>query len=186
MKRALPRKICLLCAFGVLLAWLAFGARDTKLEAIHSEIQANFETVNHIGANDFAALDAQNTIVFDVRMPQEFEVSHLKGAVQIDPAISSKEFAKRYKNLAKGKTVVFYCSVGWRSSELAARVDSVLEDQGVAESYNLVGGLFQWHNENRPLTSTHRDEINAIHPYNSHWGQLIEDQSAIQYKPDQI
>ena len=181
MKITIIRAVCVFCFCGILSAWYAVTSRSTELVFIHSVILAHYETVEHIEADDYAALDINNLVVFDVREPEEFAVSHLDGAIQIDPDMTPNEFSEEINNITDGKTVVFYCSVGWRSSELAERVDSVLKEHGLSESYNLTGGLFQWHNENRPLTSNQEIDTNAIHPYNSYWGQLIDDQSAVQY-----
>jgi len=174
------RAICVFCLIGG-ISVAVIDLKSTDLVAIHNEIQANYNTVNHIAAENFTALDTKKLVVFDVREAEEFAVSHLKGAVQIDPDMSPGEFTERFKNLTYGKTVVFYCSVGWRSSDFANRVNFALQQQGASKSYNLTGGLFQWHNENRPLTSRHSTDTNAIHPYDSHWGQLIDDQSAIRH-----
>jgi len=151
MKITIIRAVCALCFCGILSAWYAVTSRSTELVVIHREILDNHKTVEHIAADDYSALDINNTVVFDVREPEEFAVSHLEGAIQINPDMTPNEFSEKINNITDGKAVVFYCSVGWRSSEL------------------------------RPLTSNQEIDTNAIHPYNSHWGQLIDDQSAIQY-----
>jgi len=163
-----------------LVTWLAIHSTEPELAKIHKEIQVNFQSVEHIDASNYSDLDTDNLVVFDVREPDEFAVSHLDGAIQIDPAISPAEFSEQYEDILRGKTAVFYCSVGWRSSDVAQRLSSTLTNQGVAASYNLIGGLFQWHNEERPLMSESGSKTEAIHPYNSFWGRLIDDQSAIQ------
>ena len=118
-----------------------------------------------------------------MRRASEFDVSHLEDAVQIDPGISAADFSEQYKDEINGKTVVFYCSVGRRSSRLAERVDTVLTENNAAASYNLIGGLFQWSNDGRSMMSPTGQSTNAIHPYNPYWARLIENKSVIQYRP---
>lgn len=177
-------RICLIAAGAVAVAGGAVIAMEPELAKIHKKIEADYDNVEHIDGDEFGALDPDNTIVFDVRKVSEFEVSHLDGAIQVDPSIKPKDFIEQYGQAVEGKTVVFYCSVGRRSSNLAERVDAVLAEQGNTESYNLIGGVFQWHNEDRSLTNIEGSETNAIHPYNNHWGRLISDKSAIRYKPE--
>jgi len=181
MKMGFPLKVVLLGAFALTVAWFATTMKDPALVNIHKQIQADFPSVEHINADDYANLNTEEIVVFDVREPEEFAVSHLDGAIRVDPEISPDAFSEQIKDSLKGKTAVFYCSVGWRSSDLANRVSNVLEQEGVAASYNLSGGLFQWHNDDRPLMAETGDVTDAIHPFDADWGQLIKDQGAIQY-----
>ena len=83
---------------------------------------------------------------------------------------------------AKGKTVVFYCSVGVRSSKLAARLQKALTARGAKAVYNLQAGIFNWHNEHRPLT-TGSAPTSFVHPFDDHWGQLVERRDLLSYRP---
>jgi len=168
------------------LTLIGIHSMEPELDKIHDEIEASFDLVEHINADEFLALDPTQIVVFDVREPNEYAVSHLAGAVQIDPSIDANSFVDEYKDLLPGKTAVFYCSVGWRSSQLAQRVDEVLADEGVLRSFNLTGGLFKWHNEARPLMSRTKEVTNSIHPYDSMWGKLIEDKTSIDYGPAKV
>lgn len=158
-------------------------AMEPELAKIHAKIASDYQSVEHIDADAFETLTPEDTIVFDVREPGEYNVSHIAAAHQVDPSIDADEFLELYGDDLKGKTLVFYCSVGRRSSLLAERVDEVVEATGAEASYNLIGGVFQWHNEDRPLMTGSAEETTAIHPYNSHWGRLIKDKSAISYAP---
>jgi glyoxylase-like metal-dependent hydrolase (beta-lactamase superfamily II) len=71
--------------------------------------------------------------VVDVRMPREFEKSHIQGAVNI-PA---PDLRTRYKELGSDLPVVTVCSTGHRSS-LAA---SILKQKGFEDVRNLAGGM---------------------------------------------
>ena len=66
-------------------------------------------------------------------------------------------------------TVVVYCSVGYRSSQLAQE----LRRQGFENVFNLEGSLFQWANEGRPLYRG-KERAYRAHPYDEEWGQLLD------------
>lgn len=157
-------------------------ANEAKLDKIHKKIERDFANVEHIDADSFAALDPDEIIVFDVRQPSEYAVSHIDGAIRVDPGASADDFIAAHGDFLAGKTAVFYCSVGRRSSAFAARVDNMLTDHGVQASYNLQGGLFSWSNDGRALMQD-AEATTAIHPYNAYWGRLIVNKETIQYTP---
>ena len=65
--------------------------------------------------------------------------------------------------------VVAYCSVGVRSSALAAR----LREVGIEEVHNLQGSLFAWANEGRPVYRG-RTRVAEVHPFDARWGALLD------------
>ena len=67
------------------------------------------------------------------------------------------------------RPIVVYCSVGYRSSILARK----LQDMGFTKVYNLEGSIFKWANEDRPLVQNQTTGY-KVHPYNAHWGRLLE------------
>jgi len=72
-----------------------------------------------------------------------------------------------------------YCSVGRRSTELAERTKAQLLEKG-ADIVNLQGGIFGWHNENRPLTSA-AGVTDFIHPYDEYWKRWVKRKNKLQY-----
>ena len=84
--------------------------------------------------------------------------------------------------MMKGKTVVFYCSVGVRSSSKASELEAIIKRAGAVASYNLTGGLFYWHNQSLPVVQDKDTATQYIHPYNDYWGQLISNDDAIRYQ----
>ncbi|XP_031552466.1 uncharacterized protein LOC116289659 [Actinia tenebrosa] len=79
------------------------------------------------------SIEAGNTnqalILLDVRSEQEFKVSCLPNAISINPNISDMalvlaQINSQVSNLEDKKTVVAYCSVGYRSSSLIQNLDT--------------------------------------------------------------
>ncbi len=65
-------------------------------------------------------------ILFDVRTKEEFAVSHLPNAIRLDPDMDPRTFLDEYGDLLEQNQVLFYCSVGRRSTQLAERVTKIL------------------------------------------------------------
>ncbi len=156
-------------------------ADNQSLAAIHEKIERKFPDIAHIERDDLAALP-EDTIYFDVREPDEYAVSHIPGAVQVPPDISPADFKARFGSDIEGKTAVFYCSVGRRSSSLIDRLDHVLKEEETV-AYNLEGSIFRWHNDEAPLVNE-AGETDKIHPYNWLWARHLDRRSETSYAPE--
>jgi rhodanese-related sulfurtransferase len=159
------------------------AAAGDSLTEVEKMVEADFASVTHIDTEYLSGLNSENLIVIDVREIDEYSVSHLQSAVRVSPDIDSTEFMRRFKQSARSKTFVFYCSVGYRSSQLAEQLEEKLIAAGASAVANLRGGIFGWHNEERPVFNQ-QGQTTAIHPYNNKWGQLVRHQQDISYQPD--
>ena len=180
---AKPRFVTLLLLL-VAAPIAASAAEPFTLDAVRAEVKKDYAGVAHLPAESLAeALAAKDgVLLFDVREREEYAVSRIHGAVRVDPGIWTRSFLKRYGDAVRGKTVVFYCSVGVRSSKLAERVRTRLGALGARAVYNLDGGIFAWHNEARPLTSD-AGATPYVHPFDRHWGRLVERQELARTAP---
>ena len=158
-------------------------ALSFNLETIQNDLEKQYDNISHIDGDNFSKLNHEKTIVFDVREQHEFDVSHLPQAIQVDPEISNQSFISNYKEQVTGKNIVFYCSVGQRSSVLASRLKTSLIEQGATKVYNLKGGVFRWSNEKKELIQN-KKPTQFIHPYNPLWGLLLDDKKAIRFQPE--
>lgn len=155
----------------------------TALQATVADIAQRWPEIGHITPAQVALLiDAQKVVLFDVRQDSEYAVSHLPGAIHVKPGTSRAAFFEQYGEEVKGKTVVFYCSVGERSSSLANRVARDLKARGVAAVNDLAGGIFAWHGEGRPLVDA-KGSTDFVHPFDSTWGRLVARQDLIRTEP---
>jgi rhodanese-related sulfurtransferase len=114
-------------------------------------------------------------VVLDARTEDEYAVSHLEGAVRIDPY---KPSLRPLRGFSKDTAIVVYSSVGYRG----ARVADFLARQGYSRVQNLEGGQFLWANEGRPMFRQDRPTAD-VHPYNPTWGLLLESQYRIKAPP---
>ena len=157
------------------------------LKNIHQNIVNDYKSVKHISRSKLIDIlgseNKSNISIFDVREKEEFIVSHLKGAKQLSPSIWKSSFLKTYGEQIKGKQIVFYCSVGVRSTKMADYLSQSLKEQGAKEIYNLEEGIFGWANKVQTLFKSVAETTTKVHPYNSHWGQLIKEESIKSYVP---
>lgn len=144
--------------------WQKSDIAKQDLDTFHQTILKRYPTVNHVPTYQLTQLNAENTLIFDVREQDEFEVSHISNAIRIPPQMSPEDFLNRFGENLNNKLLIFYCSVGERSSRFTELL-TVQKGTLNFEAANLKGGLFKWHNENRPVTNKH-GSADAIHPYN--------------------
>ncbi len=111
--------------------------------------------------------DSEPVILIDARAKEEFHVSHISGAKNIP--YNSKDPLKHLINIKPENPIVVYCSVGYRSSILARKLQTL----GFIEIYNLEGSIFKWANEGRSLVQG-QTTVHKVHPYNTQWGSLLE------------
>lgn len=174
----------------LLAAMLPMGAFASNiagegLQSVHAKILKRHAGVQHMSPAVFAELHQtapQELLVLDVREPEEHRVSHIPGAVRVPPGMSTRAFLARFGDQLAGRKVVLYCSVGERSSRLAKEIDMAARAAGAAEIHNLTGGIFNWHNQKRPLMSK-AGQTDKVHPYNWWWSRLVERRELTSYEP---
>lgn len=160
-----------------------FSSTPPPLADIESDLAERHEDISHIEPEDFLKMRAagEDFIVLDVREKSEFEVSHIAGAVQIDPGARATDVKDLLAQAGADETtpVMLYCSVGQRSSRLGSRIVDALDGR---EVINLRGGVFAWNNSDLPLENA-AGTTKSVHPYNTKWGKLVERSENIAYKP---
>ena len=134
-------------------------------------IREAFPEVPQISTQRLAAMRADDTapdvVLLDARSAAEFKVGHLPGAVL---ANNTRMALRALEASDPARTVVVYCSVGYRSSRLAEK----LRARGIENVFNLEGSLFRWANEGRPLYRGD-ERVYEAHPYDKEWGQLLDE-----------
>ena len=137
---------------------------------VTSDIKDKYPDVNQLRTDELhswlAGSKSESIVLIDARSMEEFRVSHITGARNIP---HDKDSLKHLTYINPDSPIVVYCSVGYRSSILARK----LQNMGFARVYNLEGSIFKWANEGRPLVQG-KVTVHKVHPYNAHWGNLLE------------
>lgn len=163
-------KMILLLAF----LWMGSGCVDSdsqtlEWETVKAQIRAQFPSVAQLSTQELAEWlsrgKEQWPLILDARAPEEYAVSHLPGAI-LTP--TEEEAREKLRNVDQTRTIVVYCSVGYRSSLLAER----LGELGYKNVFSLEGSIFQWANEGRSLFRG-TEKVRAVHPYDDQWGELL-------------
>ncbi len=102
----------------------------------------------------------KNLVLLDAREPEEFQVSHIKGAVFSGLSdFSSEEISASIKD--KSDFIVVYCSLGIRSEEISEK----LKAEGYWNVRNLYGGIFEWKNNSFEVFDSEGKETEKVHAY---------------------
>src|SRR5262245_43230845 len=165
-------------SFSCLLMLLALPAyAQLSLDLLENVVESKFPIL-HLTWQDLKreiqSADSSRYVLFDTRARAEYQTSHIRSAIQVDPQLPAADFIRVYGDTLKGKDVVFYCSVGYRSSIFALRVEAEALKAGARSIANLRGGIFRWYNEANPVVDAH-GETDEIHPYDSMWGMLVRE-----------
>ena len=157
-----------------LLAFLTLGViyvspvtAQTAAE-IRETIRKRFPAVRQLSTKELADWLADTNkpapLLIDARTEKEFAVSRLQNARHLESVAQVKSAAT-----SNAQPIVVYCSVGYRSSALAEK----LQQAGFTHVVNLEGSIFAWANEGRPVYRG-TNAVHEVHPYNSKWGQLLD------------
>jgi rhodanese-related sulfurtransferase len=160
--------VVVLIGLGILI-----GCQDNQQNITWQEVIKNirneFPDVRHTPTDELNSwlTDSKGgpVILVDAREKEEFQVSHIPGARHIP---YNENPLNSLMNLNQDSLIVVYCSVGYRSSILAKK----LQGLGFTRVYNLEGSIFKWANEERPLVQN-RNMVQKVHPHSPYWVKLL-------------
>ncbi|HMQ08209.1 MAG TPA: rhodanese-like domain-containing protein [Saprospiraceae bacterium] len=109
---------------------------------------------------------SEELIILDAREEKEYAISHIENAL----LIGYNPWDKNLMNsLEKNKTIVIYCSIGYRSEKIGEK----LLKAGFTDVRNLYGSIFAWVNAGNPVYDQHGQITPFIHGYNKSWSKWI-------------
>ncbi len=154
---------------GLFAGSLLSCGRPVAWPAVQQRIRTEFPEVVQISPDQLRERLASTDpppLLLDVREEAEYRVSHLRGAVRVDPDDPAPVLPA---GAGKDSPIVVYCSVGYRSSALAA----LLMERGYNGVQNLEGSIFEWANKGMPVVRDGK-EVRQVHPYDRKWGRLLD------------
>ncbi len=81
----------------------------------------------------------KNAVILDVRSPEEFNSGKIPSSINID-IYKGQGFIYLVDELDKAKKFYVYCRSGARSGQAC----SVMNQMGIQNAYNLLGGIMEW------------------------------------------
>ncbi|GMV90880.1 MAG: hypothetical protein AMXMBFR82_06580 [Candidatus Hydrogenedentota bacterium] len=106
-------------------------------------------------------------VLVDVRTEDEREISGIPDAI-------SKAKFEQYEDAYADKTIVTYCTIGYRSGIYA----ETLREKGL-DARNLRGSILSWVHEGRPVVDPEGAETRRVHIYGPEWNLLPEGYTAV-------
>ena len=162
--------VILLVFASIIVQQLSLPAIENLIEEIHPAVAGiSHQQLQRSLKNDS---EASQILIFDVRRREEYDVSHLKNAIPLNQNLSSEDFIRLHAAKLAGKKLVFYCSVGYRSSGFIEQIQQEASRLGYQSVQNLTGGIFFWYNEGLPVYKQN-GLTDQVHPYDAFWGRLL-------------
>lgn len=149
MKKIWFPKVCA-ALFTILIAagTVALAAESKPKDGAPSDKPAasTAKTFKDVNVEQFDKMRSNtNTVLLDVRTPEEFAAGHIPGAKNID--VNGLDFEKKVGHLDKSKTYLVNCASGARS----ARACMKLSKLDFPNCYNLQGGIHAWEKAGKPV-----------------------------------
>lgn len=150
-----------------------FGLFGVSWESVDEKIEREFPAVQAVSTDmllmRYGAMDDSLPLVIDVREIDEFRVSHLDAALNLESADAISAMLTQ-RGLSKDTEIIVYCSVGYRSASVAAD----LQKLGFTQVLNLEHSLFEWANKGYPMRNA-SGSTDKVHPFNRAWSVLVDD-----------
>jgi rhodanese-related sulfurtransferase len=105
-------------------------------------------------------------LILDAREKEEFDISHLPGAVHIGYKSMDENLINR---IDKNQKVALYCSVGYRSEKVGQKLMKL----GFQDVSNVYGSIFEWVNQGYPVYDDKEQPTNKVHTYSKNWGRWV-------------
>lgn len=124
-------RIIIEIAFGTFL----INRNVVILQKTHIMNLSQEDWVNQLAADE-------NAVILDVRTEDEFNDGYIENALNID-INKGQGFIYEIEELDKNKNYYVYCRSGARS----AKACQVMNELGINNAYNLLGGILDWEGE---------------------------------------
>ena len=120
---------------------------DDNSNNLNDPSENNFSDYSVYKAYDNIKDNQNNSgiILLDVRTPEEYRTSHIKGSLLIN--FNSPDFEDQLSKLDRNKKYIVYCRVGNRSGKAV----KIMENMKFIEAHNVSGGITEWQSNHLSL-----------------------------------
>ncbi len=163
-KQSLLFLILILLSIVIPALYLLGDSRDSNKEKVYDlyrDYQKSFRDIEDILSENILKSDKGNILFVDVRKKKEMSVSIIPGAITREIFLANKE---KYKD----KTIVAYCTIGYRSGLFAQE----MKKKGIIV-FNLSAGILGWIHEGGTVTNSER-VVKKVHVYGDKWDLVPE------------
>lgn len=110
----------------------------------------------------------ESYMILDTRKQEEYNVSHLPGAIFVGDKHSLRDFL--IKNPNRTNPIVVYCSIGVRSEDAGETMDNF----GFKNVKNLYGGIFMWKDAGYRIVNITNQQTDTVHVYSKEWSRYLK------------
>ena len=132
----------------------------------------NNQSIPYISVQELR-MNEHKHLILDTRKKEEYDVSHIPGAVWASEK-PKKTFIEALLK-ANTKPVVVYCTVGIRSEDFGL----TLKKMGVAHVKNLYGSIFAWKDAGFKIIDKAGKETENVHTYSRVWKKYLKTGNAV-------
>ena len=142
-----------------------FSAKSQSIDTLLSKY--NTRSVPYISVQQLK-MDMSNFLILDTRKKEEYNVSHIPGAVWVSEKVNDSIYA--FAKAKKDQPIVVYCSVGIRSEGFGERLKKI----GFTNVQNLYGSIFAWKDEGYELRNKKEQKTDSVHVFSKVWGKYLK------------
>ncbi|WP_379952950.1 rhodanese-like domain-containing protein [Dokdonia sp. R78006] len=147
----------------LLVSAVSFGQSDMDVLLK----QYNTRSVPYISVQELK-MEMKDYLILDTRKKEEFEVSHIPGAVWVSEKVNDSIYA--FAKAKKDQPIIVYCSVGIRSEDFGER----LKKKGFTNVKNLYGSIFAWKDEGYEIQNKKKQPTDSVHVFSKVWGKYLK------------
>lgn len=139
----------------------AHFSKKEKVNQLYKKWTKDFRDLPELSISEFkriSAISPQKIVLVDVREKNEQDVSKIPGS------IPQGQFLKDITQY-RGKTIVAYCTIGYRSGKFAMK----LRNKYKMDARNLTGSLLGWIHEGGQLINSKGRPTKKVHVYGKDW-----------------
>jgi hydroxyacylglutathione hydrolase len=125
------------------VAGVDFHDSQTTLEGRPDLVRPTERVTAAMVAEELAGADPP--LVLDIRSPREWEVKHIPESLNIP----LNHMQERLAEVPRGRRIAVHCAGGYRSSIAT----SILQQNGITDLIEIVGGLAAWDAAKLPVVS---------------------------------
>lgn len=170
-RRLTRRTVIFLAVLAGVLGGLLWDGSPLGGVILRQAVRLKFRDVREVSPADLVAWMRDPSrpppLLVDARPEDQYAVSHLAGAVRLDPATPDLAVLA---HVARDQPVVVYDATGTIGAAMAV----ALTQAGFSRVSNLEGGLFRWANEGYPLL-TDSGPATKVAPLSWGWGRLLKE-----------
>jgi len=154
----------------LLLILIPLGLMSQEKDSSQKDIPSLLRDYNHMTVPYLSVqmlqMEYKDYVILDTRNKEEFDVSHLLGAVWVGPSYDVNKVVA----IDKKAKIVVYCSVGIRSEDYG---EKMLKD-GYKEVYNLYGSIFSWKDAGYVVVDQKNEPTEKVHVYTKSWSKYLK------------